>query len=130
MAPREAILHFTRASRSVAVSTMLDDHHAIVMPPALVPAEIAMFAELGTGAEMAMAAFLDHDGLGAGYRRRRDGDGGKCGNDVSKLLHAVLLGVVGGLNGAVTRTFPGNPKRILNSRSASLAHVNDRALVP
>jgi len=63
-----------------------------MMPPALVPAVIAMFAELGASAEMTMAAFLDDHGFGTGDRRRRDGDGGKCGNNVTKLLHAVLLG--------------------------------------
>ena len=50
---------------SVAVA-MFDDHDLVVMmPPTLVPAAIAMFAEFGTGAEPVMIAMLDHDGLGA-----------------------------------------------------------------
>ena len=63
--------------------TMLDDHHSVgvAMAPAFVPAVIAMLtpavitmlAEFGARAEMVMVAALDHDGFGAGNRRRRDG---------------------------------------------------------
>jgi len=43
-------------------------------------------------AEAMVAAALHHDGLGAGDRRRRDGDRAKGCNNVSKFLHVVLLG--------------------------------------
>src|SRR5579863_3409651 len=60
---------------SVVVMEMTDHHHPVmsVMPvavPAVMP--VAMHA-----------AVLHHDGLGAGDRRRRNGDGGECGNDVT-----------------------------------------------
>jgi hypothetical protein len=64
-----------------------------MMAPAFVPAEVPMLAELGTGAETVMvAAALDYRGLSAGNRRRSDGDRAKGCDNVSKLLHAVLLG--------------------------------------
>src|SRR5450631_4772708 len=77
---------------------MLDNHYpvGVAMTPAFVPAVIAMFAELGACAVAAMmvavAAVPDHDGFGAGDRRRCDSNRAKCCNNVSKLLHAVLLG--------------------------------------
>ena len=55
-----------------------------------VPAMIAM--HFGAAPKRWMVAVPDHDGFGTCDRRRRDGDGAKRGNDVSKLLHAVLLG--------------------------------------
>jgi hypothetical protein len=66
---------------------MLDDHHVVVMG---VPTVVAM--HFGTRAETAMmVAVPDHNGLGAGNRRGCDGNGGQCGNHISKLLHSVLL---------------------------------------
>ena len=81
--------HFALRVRhaSIAVMTMLDDNHPVMVR---MPAMTAM--HFSAGAEMTMAAIPDHDVFSAGDRRRRDGDGGKCGNYVSKLLHAVLLG--------------------------------------
>src|SRR6266436_1930267 len=73
---------------------MFDDHNPVavaMMPPTLVPAAIAMLAKFGTRAVPVMAAALDHDGLGAGNRRRRDRDRTECCDDISKLLHVVLL---------------------------------------
>src|SRR5450756_1733436 len=77
---------------SAFVVTMPDDHHpvAVVTMHALVRAVIAVLAEFGAGA--AVIAMPDHHGLGAGDRRCCDGDRGKGGNDVTKLLHDVLLG--------------------------------------
>src|SRR6266568_3376061 len=80
---------------SVVMMTMLDDHHPVrvaMAPPALMPAVIAMFAELGMRAvAVVVAAALDHDGLGVGNRRCRNRDRAKRRDDQSKLLHAFLL---------------------------------------
>src|SRR6266700_6666061 len=80
----------------VVMMTMLDDHHSVrvaMVPPALMPAAVAMFAELGMRAvAVVVAAALDHDGLGVGNRRCRNRDGAKRRDDQSKLLHAFLLG--------------------------------------
>jgi hypothetical protein len=47
-----------------------------------------MFAELGARTHLVMmGTALDHDGLGAGNRRRCDGNRAKGGKNVSKLLH-------------------------------------------
>jgi hypothetical protein len=77
------------------MTTVLDDNDPAVMvamAPAFVPAEVAMVAELGAGAEMTMfAAAPDHDVLGACNRRRRDSDRAKRSDNVSKLLHVALL---------------------------------------
>jgi hypothetical protein len=86
MTPCGAILHYVRVTPLVNATMMSDDNHVTVGMPAV----IAM--HFSAGAEMTMAAIPDHDGFSAGDRRRRDSDGGKCGNYVSKLLHAVLLG--------------------------------------
>jgi hypothetical protein len=87
MAPRGAIFYYSRVA-SVIVTAMLDDDHPVMM----VPAVIAMFAKLGMCPEVTMAAFPDHDGLGAGNRRSRDRNRAQCCNNVTKLLHDVLLG--------------------------------------
>jgi hypothetical protein len=75
---------------SVVVMAMLDDNDpSVVMSPAM----IAMFAKLGARAvTMMVAAVPDHHGFSAGDRRSRDSNRAKCRNDVSKLLHTVLLG--------------------------------------
>src|SRR5260370_27005715 len=71
MAPFGAI----SVSSSVFVMALLDDHHlvGVLMAPASVQAEVSMLAELGARAQSMMLAALDHDGLGAFNRRRRDG---------------------------------------------------------
>jgi Aldo/keto reductase family len=78
--------------RSVHVVAMPDDHHPVgmAMTHAFVPAVIAMLAEFGARA-VVMTAVPDHDGFGAGDRGCCDGDRAQGGNDVSKLLHDVLL---------------------------------------
>ena len=78
---------------SIGVMTLLDNHHLVgaMMAPASVQAEVPMFAELGTRAHLMMGTALDHDGLSAGNRRRRDSNRAKGGKNVSKLLHVVLL---------------------------------------
>src|ERR1700675_4735191 len=90
MAPCGAI----SVSSSVGVMTLLDSHHLVgaMMTPASVHAEVPMFAELGARTHlMMMGTALDHDGLSACNRRRRDGNRAKGRNNVSKLLHVVLL---------------------------------------
>jgi hypothetical protein len=54
------------------------------------------------------AAVLDHDGFSTCNRRRRNGDGGECGNNISKLLHSVSSSVERGLNVTRDATFPRN----------------------
>src|ERR1700736_660524 len=85
---------FSLPRNSVTAIAMLDDHHPVVMVPvAFVPAAVAMFAHFGTRAVVVMiAAAFDHDGFRACNRRPRNGDRAKGCNDVSKLLHNVLLG--------------------------------------
>jgi hypothetical protein len=68
------------------VAAVLDDHYLVVMA---VPAVVAMSAEFGARAVAMVIAVSDHNGLGAGDRRRRNSDHPKGGNDVSKLLHVV-----------------------------------------
>src|SRR5205807_10306192 len=91
MAPRGAIF----VSSSVFVTVVLDDYHLVgvtMMAPALMPAAITMLAELGACAvAMMLTTTLDHVGLCARNRRRRDGDRAKRCNDVTKLFHVVLL---------------------------------------
>ena len=61
------------------VAVVLDDHRPVVMVPVMMP--------------IMMTVAFDHDGLGAGNGRRRDGDRTDCGDNVSKFLHVVLLHV-------------------------------------
>jgi hypothetical protein len=98
---------------------MSHDHHIMMVGMPMVTMESAI------PSVMMMAAF-DHNGLGAGDRRRRDGDGGECGNDVSKLLHVVLSSFEQRSNFASEATFPKKPKRILNSRSAKIYRYSVR----
>src|ERR1043166_7161143 len=72
------------------------DHDAVavaMMPPATVPAIVAMHAILRPRAfpVVMVAAALDHDGLRACNRRRCDGNRTKRRDDVTQLLHVVLL---------------------------------------
>ena len=82
MAPRGAIF---RSGTQNSVAMLLDDHDpvAMTMPPSAMVATIAMSAVFGPriiAMVMAViAATLDHDGLGARNRRRRDDDRAKCG---------------------------------------------------
>src|ERR1700676_2337352 len=98
---------------SIFVMTLLDDHHlvGVVMTPAAMHAEVPMFAELGTRTKkmMLVGTALDHDGLGARNRRRRNSDNAKGSKNVSKLLHVVLLHLVR-INVAAERNVPGEPK--------------------
>src|SRR5258705_13444722 len=91
MAPCGAI----SVSSSVGVMTLLDDHDLV--GAMMAPATVTMLAELGARPEvmaivkvMTIAA-LDHDGLGACNRWRRDGNRAQGSKNVSKLLHCALL---------------------------------------
>jgi hypothetical protein len=68
---------------SAFVTAMFDDHHLVVMAPAM----IAMHPVI----TMHMIVMPDHDGLGTCNRRRGNSDRAKRGDNVSKLLHVVLL---------------------------------------
>ena len=63
-----------------------DNHDPVMM--VMTPAVIVM--HFGTRVEM-VTIMSDHDVFSACDRRRRDGDRAKRGNNVSKLLHDVLL---------------------------------------
>jgi hypothetical protein len=71
----------------IMVVPMLDDHHTIAM---MAPAMIPMFTILGTCATIAIA-MLDDDGFSTRDRRGRQTDGNNRRDDISKLLHDVLL---------------------------------------
>jgi hypothetical protein len=69
---------------------VLDDHHAIgVMAPAMIPM-FAMFTILGACATIVIV-MPDDDSFSARDRRGRDSNGNNRGDDISKLLHDVLL---------------------------------------
>jgi len=59
-------------------------HHDMIMM--MVPAMVAMPTTIHV-----VMAVLDEDRLGIGNRRRRDRNRTGCGNNISKLLHGVLL---------------------------------------
>ena len=82
MAPRGAILYHA----SLAVMTMFDDHDPVMM--VMMPAVIAM--HFGACIETIMIV-SDHHFLGTCNRRRGNGNRAKRYNNVSKLLHDVLL---------------------------------------
>jgi hypothetical protein len=71
---------------SVIVTAMFDDHDPVVM--VTMPAVIAM--HFGACIEAVMIV-PDHNVLGTCNRRRGDGDHAKRCNNVSKILHDVLL---------------------------------------
>lgn len=100
------------------VMAVPDHDDAVVMVPAAMPAMVAMLAHFGTGA-VAVMTVLDHDGLGTCQGRRRNRERTESGNDITKLLHDVLLQRNAIENGAYVRTFRRNGKRILNECSAS-----------
>jgi hypothetical protein len=116
---------------SVFVVTVLDDHHSVgvAMTPAFVPAVIAMFAELGACAiALMMVAVPDHDGFSAGDRRCCDSNRAKRCNNVSKLLHTVLLGcamIKHRTGGNVPREFQENSEQTFSNDDAR----NARSLI-
>lgn len=73
MAPCGAIL----VSALAFVAMALDDDLVMMVP--MMP--------------IVMMTVLDHDGLGTGNGRRRDGNRAECCNNVSKFLHVILLHV-------------------------------------
>src|SRR3954454_16225894 len=76
----------------VVVATMLDDHHLVVVrPPTLMPSMITMLTEFSAGAHAIAITMLDDGCLGACNGRHRDSNGAQRGDDISKLLHVVLL---------------------------------------
>ena len=64
---------------------MLDDDDPVVM---MAPAVIPMFAKLGACAAIAV---IDNNGFSTRDRWGRNSDGNDCRDDISKLLHDVLL---------------------------------------
>jgi hypothetical protein len=64
------------------------------------PAIVAMLAEFGAGAVRAMMAVLDDHRLCTRRRWRRNRERTQSGNDVTKLLHDVLLQSNANLNRA------------------------------
>src|ERR1035437_1405615 len=85
--------HFRYAS--VFVTTMLDDDDipVVMVAPSMIAMHLGTIAmHLGARAKVMMVAALDHDGLSACNRRCCDGDRAKRRNNVSKLIHVVLLG--------------------------------------
>jgi len=89
------------------VPAMLDDHHPVVVAPAVIAIPTVIMVP-------AMITMLDHDGLGTGNRRRRDGNGAKGGDNVSKLLHVCPPPLSKDQTSQQERTFRWNNKRILN----------------
>src|SRR5437016_8934606 len=92
MAPKGAI-HVSNVRELVAV---LADHDTIpvaMMPPAAMPAIVAMHAIFRPRVfpTVMMTAALDHDGLGACNRRQRNRNRTKRRDDITKLPHVVLL---------------------------------------
>ena len=75
---------------SVIVMAM-PDHHPVVMVPTVIPMPAVIAMHFGTCAVMVAVAVPDHDGFSTGNRRRRNSDRAKRGDNVSKLLHVVLL---------------------------------------
>src|SRR5487761_2257474 len=92
MAPRGTILASVFLCRpSVIVMAMSDHHHPVVMVPASIVAPAVIAMQVAAHAGMVSVAMPDHDGLGTGNRRCRDGDQAKRRDNVSELLHLVLL---------------------------------------
>jgi hypothetical protein len=58
---------------------VLDDYRPVVVVPVMMP--------------IMMTVAFDHNGLSAGNGRRRDSDRTEGGDNVSKLLHVILLHV-------------------------------------
>jgi hypothetical protein len=73
---------FSQRLHVVMMMAVLDDHRPIVMMPMVtMPPMVAMHTMM-----------LDDDGFSACDRWRGDRNGSKRGNDITKLLHAILLG--------------------------------------
>src|SRR5271167_1478757 len=113
MAPRGAI----PVSALAFVLAMLDDHHLVVMAPAMiaVPTVITMPPVMP-----AMVTMLDHDGLSTGNRRRRDGNRAKRSDNVSELSHVCPPPLSEDKTSQKQRTFRRIGKRILNGCSARI----------
>ena len=75
--------------------TMPNNDHAVVMRMPMITMHASMHA-----------AVFDYDGFSTCNRRRRNGDGGERGNDISKLLHSVSSSVERGLNVTRDARFP------------------------
>src|ERR1700759_3590481 len=103
------------------------DHDTVVIPvtPTLMPAAIAMHAVFRASAIPVMATALDHDGRSAGNGRGRKSDRTERRDDITKLLHAVLLTKVQ-IKLAVRRNVPMEPEenseQVFSSRACTLAH--------
>ena len=96
--------HFRIEARaSIFVVVMPDDHHPVVMMPAV----IAMFAILGACVAIAMP---DDDGFGTGDRRGRYSNGNNRRNDISKLLHGVLFSSCAEIEHQTRDNVPPEPK--------------------
>ncbi len=80
--------------------TVPDHHDAVVMMPAAMPAIVTMLAHFGAGAIPAVMTAIDHHSLRTCERRRRNRERTQSGNDITKLLHDVLLQSNVNLNGA------------------------------
>ena len=89
---------------------MFDDHDPVTMM--MMPAVIAM--HFGPRIETVMIV-PDHDFFRTCNRRGGNGNRTKCGNNVSKLLHDVLL-VCAGDQHCVARNVPGETEE--NSEQA------------
>lgn len=71
--------------------TASDHDDTVVMAPATMPAIVAMLAEFGASAVRAVMTVPDHHSLSTCQRRRRNCERTQSGNDITKLLHDVLL---------------------------------------
>src|SRR5262249_1884408 len=89
---------FAVSTSSVLPATLFLDHDAIMVTmPARV--EIAMHAVFRMGATpVVVVTTLDHDGLGACDRRRRNCNGTDSRDEIANLPHIVLLTLSGDSN--------------------------------
>ena len=95
---------------SVTVMAVPDDHDPVMMMT--MPAMIAMHFSPRVETVVIVS---DHHSLRTCNRRRGNGNRTKCGNNVSKLLHDVLL-VCAGDQHCVARNVPGETEE--NSEQA------------
>src|SRR3569833_1588120 len=91
--PRSGAISMACASIPVTV-TALDDHDLVAMVPAAMPPIITVRAEFSAGAIAMMIAvmtILDYGRLGVRHRRCNECERAEGRNDITKLLHDVLL---------------------------------------